>query len=89
MTYAQEYLDAMDAIPTYYDCNGNTILPGMVLTDGNGYEESVLVCGNVEVGFDLGFNVVNFGLPSVQQGLSKWVCYPLSVIDLSELYIKQ
>jgi len=73
----------------YYDCNGNEILAGMTLTDGKGYEEQVLPCGDEEDGFDLGINATNFDSPSVQQGLSTWVCYPLSTIDLSDLYIKQ
>jgi len=73
----------------YYDCNGNKILAGMTLIDGKGYEEQVLLCGDEEDGYDLGINATNFDAPSVQQGLSPWVCYPLSTIDLSDLYIKQ
>lgn len=76
-------------IPEYYDCNGDQIQPGMTLIDGKGYKERVLLCGNEEDGYDLGINATNFDSPSVQQGLSSWVAYPLSTIDLSDLYIKQ
>jgi len=76
-------------IPEYYDRNGDQIQPGMTLIDGNGYEERVLLCGNEEDGYDLGINATNFDSPSVQQGLSPWVAYPLSTIDLSDLYIRQ
>lgn len=44
--------------PEYYDCNGNKILAGMTLTDGKGYEEEVLLCGDEDDGYDLGINRV-------------------------------
>jgi len=75
--------------PEYFDCNGKLITEGVTLIDGNGYEESVLLCGDAEDGYDLGINATNFDAPSVQQGLSAWACYPLSTIDLSDLYIKE
>jgi len=74
--------------PEYFDCNGALITEGSTLIDGNGYEEKVLLCGNEEDGYDLGINATNFASPAVQQGLSAWACYPLSSIDLSDLYIK-
>lgn len=74
--------------PEYFDCNNRLIKEGDTLIDGNGYAEKVLLCGNEQDGYDLGMNATNFDAPSIQQGLSTWVCYPLSTIDLSELYVQ-
>lgn len=72
----------------YFDMNGDEIKVGDTLTDGKGYEELVLQCEAEDGEQDLGIDATNWDSPSVQQGLSKPMCYPLSTIDLSDLYIK-
>lgn len=72
----------------YYDRNGNEILAGMTITDDAGNDELVLVCYDEDGEEDLGIDATNWNSPSVQQGLSKPMCYPLGTIDLSDMFIK-
>lgn len=73
----------------YYDKNNREITAGDTLIDGDGYEDLVLTCYDEDGEEDLGIDATNWNSPSVQQGLSKPMCYPLSTIDLSDLYVKE
>lgn len=70
----------------YFDMNGRQIQAGDVLTDGDKYFEKVHACAldeDSETNDDLGINATNWN----SLAATKQYYYPLSDIDLSDLYV--